>query len=127
VGINFYQLGDVRRAIEIYNETFSLYVEIRDKKNQGVWLGNLGLAYADLGDARKAIEFYEQQRDIASEMGDRKGEGSALFNMGVALHGLDEKDRAIDLVKGALKIYEAIESPTAEQARNTLKKWGALE
>jgi hypothetical protein len=46
--------------------------------------------------------------------------------MGLALYDLDEKDRAIDLVKQALEIYEAIESPYAEKVRNTLKEWGAL-
>jgi len=30
------------------------------------------------------------------------------------------------MVKQALEIYEAIESPYAEQARNQLKEWGAL-
>ena len=82
------------------------------------------MAYAALGDARKAIDFYEQRMAMAREIGDRRGEGNALFNMGLALHGLEEKDRAIELVKGALKIYEAIESPAAERARNVLKEWG---
>jgi hypothetical protein len=30
------------------------------------------------------------------------------------------------MVKQALEIFEAIESPTAEQARHQLKEWGAL-
>ena len=58
------------------------------------------------------------------EIGDRGGEGNALFNMGLALHGLKEKDRTIELVKGAFKIYEAIESPVTERARIALKEWG---
>ena len=95
-----------------------------DRRGEGADLGNLGFAYAALGDACKAIEFYEQQLVIVREIGDRGGEGAALFNMGLALHGLEEKDRAIELVKGALKIYVAIESPVAERARNALKEWG---
>jgi hypothetical protein len=42
------------------------------------------------------------------------------------LYDLEEKDRAIELVKGALEIYEAIESPYAERARKKLTEWGAL-
>jgi tetratricopeptide (TPR) repeat protein len=95
-----------------------------DRRGEGNALGNLGLAYAALGDARKAIDFYEQRIVIAREIGDRRGEGNALYNMGLALHGLEEKDRAFELVKAALKIYEAIESPVAESARNALKEWG---
>jgi hypothetical protein len=63
---------------------------------------------------------------ISREIGDRQGEGNDLFNMGSALYALEEKDRAIHLVKQALGIYEAIESPAAERARKKLKEWGAL-
>ena len=98
-----------------------------DRKSEGVDLGNLGNAYADLGDARKAIEFHEQRMVIAREIGDWRGEGNALFNVGLSLYDLDEKEKGINLVKQALKIYEAIESPSAKNARNKLKEWGALE
>jgi hypothetical protein len=36
-----------------------------------------------------------------------------------------EQEKVILLVKQALVIYEAIESPYAQKARNKLKKWGA--
>ena len=99
--------------------------EIGDRRGEGAALGNLGNAYAVLGDARKAIEFYEQHLGIAREIGDRRGEGNALFTIGLALYKLEEKERAIDPVKRALEIYEEIESPYAERARNKLKEWDA--
>ncbi|MFZ2644030.1 MAG: tetratricopeptide repeat protein, partial [Verrucomicrobiia bacterium] len=52
--------------------------EIGDRQNEGIALGNLGIAYAALGDARKAIEYYEQRLVIAREIGDRRGECNAL-------------------------------------------------
>ncbi len=85
-----------------------------------------GECLCSLGEPRKAIEFYEQCLVIAREIGDRRSEGNALFNMGLALYDLKEKDRAIHLVKQALEIYEAIESPHAEKARKKLKEWGTL-
>jgi hypothetical protein len=42
------------------------------------------------------------------------------------LYKLDEKVKAVELLTQALAIFEAIESPSAEVARNTLKEWGAL-
>ncbi|MGQ0604367.1 MAG: tetratricopeptide repeat protein, partial [Anaerolineales bacterium] len=86
-------------------------------------LGNLGLAHAALGDARTAIEFYEQQLVIAREIGDRSGEGNALGNMALALNSLGERERAIAHAEAALKIFEAIESPYAEQVRKQLAGW----
>jgi len=42
----------------------------------------------------------------------------------LALHDLNEKDKAIALAKQALLIYQAIESPKVELARDALKQWG---
>jgi len=95
-------------------------------EGEGNALGNLGNAYAALGEARKAIEFYEKHMDIAREIGDRRGEGAALGNLGVALYGLGEKEQGVEQMKQALMIFEAIESPSAEDARDKLKEWMVL-
>jgi tetratricopeptide (TPR) repeat protein len=126
LGSAYADLGDARKAIEFHEQALVIDRQIGDRRGEGQDLGNLGNAYSALGDARKAVEFYEQGLAIAREIGDRSGEGIALFNMGDELYGLEEKDRAIHLVKGALGIFEAIESPHAERARNALKQWGAM-
>ena len=41
--------------------------------------------------------------------------------MGIALYDVSEKENAMILVKQALAIYEAIESPNAQKARDLLK------
>ena len=95
--------------------------EIGDRRNEGAWLGNLGLAYFDLGDARRAIQFYEQQLVIVREIGDRRGEGDALGNMGSAYEKLGDKPRARKLWQQALAIYEAIEDPHAARVKEWLE------
>jgi tetratricopeptide (TPR) repeat protein len=95
----------------------------KDRNMEGVHLGNLGNAYADLGDAKKAIEYYEKHLVIAREIGDRRGEGNALWNMNLSLDKLGQRAKAIDCAKSSLKIYEQIESPTAERVRQTLAEW----
>ena len=126
LGNAYYGLGEVRKAIEFHKGHLAIARELGDRRGEGNALGNLGNAYHNLGEPRKAIEYHEQALAIASEISDRLGEGNALFNVGLALYDLKEKNRAINLVKSALEIYEAIESPTAEDARNKLKEWGAL-
>ncbi|HMD82664.1 MAG TPA: hypothetical protein VKE92_15215 [Anaerolineales bacterium] len=71
---------------------------------------------------RDKIQWQEIALAAAREIGDRRGEGNALFNMGLALEGLEEKDRALESVRQALQIYDAIESPVAERARNKLRE-----
>jgi len=77
---------------------------MRDRGDEGVHLGNLGLAYADLGDARKAIEFYEQALVIARDLGDKRTEGKWLGNLGIAYADLGKTRKAIEFCEQALVI-----------------------
>jgi tetratricopeptide (TPR) repeat protein len=126
LGNGYLDLGEIRKAIEYYEQTLIVAREIGDRQNEDAALGNLGNAYMDLGETSKAIEYYEHQLIITREIGDLPGEGNALYNMSLALYNLNEKNRAVELATQARAIYEAIESPTAERACNTLKEWGTL-
>ena len=60
VGIAYYRLGQVERAIGFYEQRLVIAREIGDRRGEGIALGNLGIAYADLGQVERAIDFYEQ-------------------------------------------------------------------
>ncbi|MGE3273360.1 MAG: NB-ARC domain-containing protein, partial [Chloroflexota bacterium] len=55
LGSAYADLGDPRRAIELYEQQLVIVREIGDRRGEGAALGNLGSAYADLGDPRRAI------------------------------------------------------------------------
>ena len=96
---------------------------VKDRKNEGNALGNLGSAHAALGDARKAIEFYEQYLAITREIGDRRGEGNALFNSAHAHNSLGNRREAIARAAAALAIFAAIEDPNAAMVCAQLAQW----
>ena len=123
LGVAYADLGETRRAIEYYEQQLVIVREIGDRRGEGIALGNLGVAYKNLGETRRAIEYYEQYLAIAREIGYRRGEGDALFNMSLVLDQLDDRAQAILNAEAALKIYEQIESPSADRARNLLAKW----
>lgn len=77
--------------------------------------------------ARDTIQWLNIALLAAREIGDRRGEGAALGNLGIALYGLGENEKGIGLVKQALTIFDSIESPNADWARNKLKEWGVEE
>jgi tetratricopeptide (TPR) repeat protein len=122
LGTAYSALGDTRKAIEFHEQALVIDREIGDRHGEGCTLDNLGLAYKHLGDASKAIEFYEQALVITREIGDRRGEGIALCNSAV-VHSLGDRAEAITRAEAALKIYEAIEDPSAAKVRAKLAEW----
>jgi tetratricopeptide (TPR) repeat protein len=45
LGNAYSNLGDPRKAIEYYEQALKIDKEMEDRQGEGVWLGNLGLAY----------------------------------------------------------------------------------
>jgi tetratricopeptide (TPR) repeat protein len=101
-------LGELRRAITIYEERLQISREIRDRRGEGAVLGNLGNAYKDLGDVRRAIVYQEQYLQIAREVGDLRYESQALSNLGNAYSDLDETHKAIGYYEQNLQIARKI-------------------
>ena len=79
-----------------------------DRKREGQYLGNLGLAYAALGKVEKAIGYYDEALSISREIGDRRGEGSDLGNLGLAYFSLGKVEKAIGYYDEALSISREI-------------------
>ena len=125
LGNAYAELGETRRAIEHYEQALAIGRDIGDRRGEGHRLGNLGLAYVDLGETRRAIEHYEQALAIRRDIGDRQGEAIDLYNLGNALSKLGDRAAAVHHVEQALAIFDAIESPHAEEARQTLAAWRA--
>ncbi|MCI0690833.1 alpha/beta fold hydrolase [candidate division KSB1 bacterium] len=109
-------LGELRRAIEFYEQALVIDREIGNRGGEGVTLGNLGEAYAGLGEPRRAIEFIEQALMIDREIGDRRGEGDDLGNLGDAYLNLGEPRRAIEFYEQYLKIAREIGDRRGEGA-----------
>ena len=86
-------------------------------------MGGLGNAYNKLGETRRAIEYYEQWVEIAREIGDRLGEANGLFNMSGSQNALGDRDAAVERMQRALAIYDAMEVPEADRARDRLAAW----
>jgi tetratricopeptide (TPR) repeat protein len=122
LGLAYAALREARRAIEYHEQDLIIAREIGDRRGEGSTLGNLGLAYAALGETHRAIEYHKQDIMIAQDIGDRRGEGNALSNLGSAYAALGETRRAIAVFGEALAIFEAIESPHAEQVRAALAR-----
>lgn len=108
LGLAYHALGEVRRALDLYQQAVFIAREIGERQGEGVWLGNLGSAYRDLGQPEQAIGIYTQALDIARETGDRRREGVWLGDLGSACHDLGHFEQATELYEQALAIYREI-------------------
>jgi tetratricopeptide (TPR) repeat protein len=129
LGLAHAALGQVRRAIEYYEQALAIAREIGNRWGEGADLGNLGLAYAALGQVRRAIEYYEQALAVAREVSaastegspewtaGRRGEGNHLGHLGLAYAALGEPRRAIEYYEQALTIAREIGDQQGEANR----------
>jgi hypothetical protein len=125
LGIVHCRLDEFRKAIEFHEQALDIARKLGYRQDEGAALCNLGLVYHSLGEYHEAIEYYEQALAVVRELGDRQGEGDTLFSMSLALKEIREVDKAIEYAKSALKIYELIESPTADKVKLQLALWQA--
>ncbi len=119
----WYARNDIRKAIGLFEQHLVIAREIGDRYGEGNALGAIGAMCAALGSDTQAVDYIEQHLAIACEIGDRSGEASASFNMALSLDSLDRRAEAIPLAEQALAIFEAIESPYAQQVRQQLTEW----
>ncbi|MEG3849788.1 tetratricopeptide repeat protein, partial [Microcoleus sp. herbarium19] len=92
-GIQQYQTGQLRAALNSWEQALQIYRAIKNRQGEGNALGGLGVAYRSLGDYIKAIEYAQQHLAIAREIKNRQGEGGALGNLGGAYLSLGICDK----------------------------------
>jgi tetratricopeptide (TPR) repeat protein len=79
-----------------------------DRRDEGAFLGNLGIACRELGQVDRPIEFFQQALAIAREIGNRHMEGNELGNLGISYGDLGQVARAIEYSEESLAIAREI-------------------
>ncbi|HEX8195272.1 MAG TPA: tetratricopeptide repeat protein [Pyrinomonadaceae bacterium] len=115
LALHYSHLGDKRTAIKYYEQSLAAYRKLNRKSDEGIMLGNIGIAYLDLGEKQKALEYYEQALIIHREVSNRVEEGRVLGNKGVTKFNLGEKEEGIELVEQALEIARQVEDKMFEE------------
>jgi len=108
LGIAYFRLGQVRLAVESYENGLALAREVGDRRIEGNILGCLGTACLALGRPREAIPWFRAQLGIAQGLGDRRGEGSSLGSLGLASAALGQPAEALSFYERRLTIARAL-------------------
>ena len=108
LGDLYLRQGDLKKAIECYNQDLKIAKDIGDKRGEGVALSNLGIAYNETGDLKKSVECHNLDLKIAKEVGDKDGEGAAFGNLGNTYKDLGDFKKAIEYHNLSLKIVKEV-------------------
>ena len=114
LGLAYYHLGEVAKAVGYYEAALAISREIKDRQREGNNLGNLGVAYRHLREVKKAIKHFKEALAISREIKDRQGEGLDLGNLGLAYSDLEKVKKAIGYYEEALAISREIKNRQAE-------------
>ena len=107
-------LGEMERAIGIYEQALVILREVGDRNGEASALCNLGIVYRRLGESERAIRLYEEALVINSKIGNRLGESSVVGNLGLAYADLGELKKAIEFYEHQLEIVSEIDDREGE-------------
>ena len=116
LGIAYCQLGEVEKAINIFQQRLSISRKMGDVFGESNSIGNIGAAYAMIGETSKAIEFFKQHLSIARKNGDRRGESNDLGNLGLVYLDLGNSRLAIESFEKSLAINRSMGNRQGEGA-----------
>lgn len=114
LGLAYKFLGEIRKAIQCYEQSLEISREINNRRGESSNLGNLGNAYYSLGEIRKSIDYHEQALKISRELSDRWYDSNHLGNIGNAYYSLDEFRKAIEYYEQVLVISKEVKNRRSE-------------
>ncbi len=109
-----YRTSQFTSALQSWQQALDVYRNIKDRKGEGIALGNLGIIYRNIGNYPKAINYQEQSLEITRELKDRKGEGNVLGNLGIIYWSLGKYPKAIDYHEQSLAIARELKDRNGE-------------
>jgi len=108
LGVIFYHLGELEKALEYYEKALKLHEELESKEGMAADYGNLGIVYWIKGELEKALEYYEKALELDEELGRKEGMANQLGNIGIVYQIKGELGKALDCHERALELDEEL-------------------
>jgi tetratricopeptide (TPR) repeat protein len=121
--------GDYDHAVELCEESLSLYRRMGYRKGTSGPLRELGAVAYHRGDYDEAVRLSEQALDLTHEFGSTFGHGLAVCTLADALRAQGDVERARALLEGSLTSLRRKTYPlrVANALANTLARLGSIE
>ncbi|MHA1315759.1 MAG: tetratricopeptide repeat protein, partial [Candidatus Helarchaeota archaeon] len=97
VGVDYYNLGDLEKALSFYNKAINLAEELELEHDKANYLGYKGNLFIKKEKYSEAIPIIEESLSISKKHGDKSLIGGQLYNLGLANYRLGNFSEACDL------------------------------
>ena len=114
LSVDYYGLGDFKRAIEFSEKGLELAKEIGDRASEADSYTNIGVDYLGRNDPTNSLLFSEKGLEVQIEIGDKFGEGKSRQNIGVAYSALGDFIKAIEYYNQSIEIKHKISNREGE-------------
>jgi|GEM_PF-459740 len=101
-------------AVQLYKEAKELAQPV-DRRREGIWLGNLGVALSRQGDLAQATEFIGEAIELAKTLKDEHSLAAHLDSLGDCLKAQGEPAQASKVYEEALEIARRISDHLGER------------
>ena len=92
-GDDYESSGEYDKAIERYETSRALAVQLGDKDAEGVLNAKIGNIYTATKKFEEAAKFHHKSLEIAKEIGNKENEGNAYCNLGNDYYNLKNLPR----------------------------------
>jgi CHAT domain-containing protein/tetratricopeptide (TPR) repeat protein len=104
--------GDLRRAVEKYNQAFALWQSTSQNREATVALESIGEIYCVLSEYSTALDYFRKMLAMSRLVGDRSEEIKAFNNIGYVYIYLGQNSVALPYFKKALARCKALQGAT---------------
>ncbi|MFH1195186.1 MAG: tetratricopeptide repeat-containing sensor histidine kinase [bacterium] len=111
LGLSYYELKDLKTAIDIFNEAFDLTDEKNEEYFKTFLYNNIGICLNDLGLYEKSVESYLAALKLSIAFADSVGMSTDYFNLADTYLLFEMHEKALEYYTKALDISEEIKSP----------------
>lgn len=99
-----FSLSNRTKALEYFEQSLKISVEIGDKLSEGKSLNGMGKNYLKRDNLEKALEYFKKSLKIAVAMGDKLYESILLNNISLIYKRQDNLEKSLEYLHKSLKI-----------------------
>jgi tetratricopeptide (TPR) repeat protein len=106
-GDNYIILGNLEKALLVFERSLKICKEIEDKTREGIALGRIGKIHQELGNLKLALDFFEKRKDLGEQLYTEFPKNVNFKNgLAVSYEKLGETNQELGNLKLALEFFE---------------------